>query len=88
MFPPYRNHLVAHTAKRLNNPTPKSQKLNSLKKPQAQETDEHAYSVITNAKFADRPRPSGNSFPLYLKISIPISTYQSQAQIQQTQAQQ
>ena len=56
------------------------------KKSQTQETEEHPYSVITTA---DRPRPTGKSpTPLYPTISNPIWTYQSQALIHQTQAQQ
>ena len=58
------------------------------KKSQAQETEEHPYSLITTAKSADRPRPTGHYPPLCPTISNPISTSQSQTRIHQTQAQQ
>ena len=86
VLPPSQNQLVAHTVKRLNNPPPKSHHF-FIKKSQAQDTEEHLYSVITTAKSADRPRPTGHS-PLYPSISNPVSTHQSQPQIHQTQAQQ
>ena len=59
---PYQNHLVAHTVKQPENPLLKSHRLIYLiKKPQAQETEEHPYSVITTTKSTDRPRPTGHS---------------------------
>ena len=59
---PFKNHQVAHTVTLPNNPTPKSLHLNSLiKKSQTQETEEHPYSIISTAKSADRPPPTGQS---------------------------
>ena len=52
------------------------------KKTQAQETEEHPYSVITTAKSSDRPRPTGHSPPLYPTISNPLSPHSSQSQSQ------
>ena len=59
------------------------------KKPQAQETEEHTYSVITTAEYADRPRATEHSPSLYPAISNPVSPpHQIQMQIHQTEAEQ
>ena len=60
---PSQNHRFAHTATLPNNPPPNCHCLNSLiKKSQAQQTEEHPFSVITNAKSADRPRSAGHFY--------------------------
>ena len=63
VLPPCPNQLVAHTAKGTKQTTPKYSSFKLFnRKPQAQETKEHPNSVITTAKSADRPRPTGH-FP-------------------------
>ena len=60
VLPRSHSHQVVLTVTLQNNPPQKSS-FNSLKKSQAQETKEHPYPVITTAKSAYRPRPTGNS---------------------------
>ena len=60
VLPPPQNHLVAHTPRQLDNQHPKTHHLNSLKKPQTRDTEEHPYSVIITTKSTDRPRPTGH----------------------------
>ena len=89
MLPSFRNRLVAHTVKQINNQHPKKTSFKLFNgKPQTQETEENAYSVITTTKSTDRPRPTGHSPLLYPTIGNPISPHQSRKQMHQTQAQQ
>ena len=66
------NRLVAHTPKQINSPNQKQSSFKFFnKKPQTKETKEHPYSVITTAKFADRPPPTGHSPHLPPQSVIP-----------------
>ena len=89
VLPPFSNHLAAHTVKRLSNPRPKSHHLDSFLK-------NHMHKRPKNTSTQSLLLPNlqiylvllDTSRPPYPAFSNPIYTYQIQAQILQTQAQQ